>query len=263
MKNLKKSISIIMLLIFSLALISCTNNKAEVSGNDKFVAAFQKAINTRWTDQDNLAKKASKYTQQEYNDENVKIIEKEIATLEEAKAGIDDVNLKKIADDYIEGDRIQIEAIRSNDYMVSSEYSSNADTLRKPAVLSMVDTYGVVIEEKHQQTYKDFKAQAIVIDKENKSNSYAESLINEMKFEKTVDEYGTTTFTAIVENTSDIDFESISYNVQYKDKDGIVVDNGYLSLDNFTPGSKQKVELRAYTKEVESFNLTVSYINVR
>lgn len=263
MKSLKKNISIIVLLIISLVMVSCTSTKEEVSGNDKFISAFEKSINGRWTEQNKLGEKASKYTEQEYNNENIKIIEKEVTTLEEVKVGIDDVNLKKIADEYIEGNKLQIEAMKSNDFMVSSEYTSKSDSLRKPALIAMVDTYGVVIKEEHQQTYKDFKAQAIVIEKENKSNSYAEALINEMKFEKTVDEFGYVKFTAIVENTSDIDFKNISYNVQYKDKDGVVIDNGYLSLDNFTPGSKQKVELSAYSKETESFSLVVNYVNVK
>ena len=54
--------------------------------------------------------------------------------------------------------------------------------------------------------YKDFKEQATVINKENEANKYAEQLAQEITFKRAVGEYDDVTYTAIFENTSDIEF---------------------------------------------------------
>lgn len=61
--------------------------------------------------------------------------------------------------------------------------------------IKLVDEYNVIIEEEFQQTYKDFKEQAVVINKENDANSFAEKLAQEIVLEKKTDEYGDLMYT--------------------------------------------------------------------
>ena len=123
------------------------------------------------------------------------------------------------------------------------KYDEESEALRKPALIKLVDDYGVKIDVDNEQIYKDFKEQANVINKENEANAYAEQLAQQITFEKSTDEFGYVTYTAIVENTSDVEFDSIFYDVQFKDAEGIVVGNDIVLLENFAPGIKQKVEL--------------------
>ena len=123
----------------------------------------------------------------------------------------------------------------------------------------MVNDYKIKIKDQHQQTYKDFKEQATIINKENKSEEFANKLASEITFEKSTDEFGDTVFTSIVENTSDIDFKNITYQVQYKDKDGIVIGDDYVYLENFDSKSKQKIKLTPYEEGVESIVLTTDW----
>ena len=91
-----------------------------------------------------------------------------------------------------------LQKLKTNDYDLQYKYQEESDKLRKPALISMVDDYGIKIKDEHQQTYKDFKEQATVINKENESKSFADKLASEMTFEKSTDEFGYVEFSTIV-----------------------------------------------------------------
>lgn len=150
--------------------------------------------------------------------------------IEKSLASVEDKELKELGNKYVEGAKFQIEMFKTNDWELQIEYSEKSELLRKPALIKLVDEYNVEIKEEFQQTYKDFKEQATVINKENEAHKYAENLALETVFEKTTDEYGDLMYTAIIENTSDIEFESLSYDVQFKDNDGIVVGTDFFIL---------------------------------
>lgn len=80
-----------------------------------------------------------------------------------------------------------------------------------------------------------------------------------MTFEKSTDEFGYVEFSTIVENTSNIDFKNLSYNVQYKDKDGIVIGDYIIYLENFDVQSKQKVKLTPFEDGIESIIVTTDW----
>lgn len=262
MKIRSKMLGLILVSIISFGVVGCsnqnnnsTNQNQEVATDEAFIKDFESAINKRWDEQDKLEKKFNTnttYTDEQYTKDTVKVLENEIATLEINKEGIKDKDLKKIADDYIEGVKKQIEVQKTGDFELQNKYQEESDKLRKPALISMVDDYGIKIKESHQQNYKDFKEQATVINKENASQEFADKLAREMVFEKSTGEFGDVEYTTIVENTSDIDFKNISYKVQYKDKDGVVVQDDYIFLENFEVGSKQKVKLTPYEDGTES-----------
>jgi len=147
---------------------------------------------------------------------------------------------------------------------ISNKGLIKGDIIRKPALMSMVETYGVKIKPEHEQIYTDFKAKATVIDKENKAKKYAEELGSKIKFEKITKDYGTVILESIVENTSDFDFESISYNVQFKDANDVVVENDSIYINNFTKGQKQKVELMIFDdKKYETILITLDSVYVK
>ena len=186
-----------------------------------------------------------------------------MATIEKSLANVENKELKELGNQYVEGAKFQIEMFKTSDWELQLEYSEKSEKLRKPALIKLVDEYNVIVEEEFQQTYKDFKEQATVINKENNANSFAEKFAHEIVFEKTTDEYGDHMYTAIVENTSDIEFESLSYDVQYKDSDGIVVGNDYINLENFTPGTKHKVELKYLPENTANFELSLDYLTLK
>ncbi len=266
---MKKAISILFSLLLVVGLMGCNNasegTEKKKTPDDVFVEEFGKAINKRWTEQDKLDDSLSKeenYDENEYVERNVEILEAEIATIEKNLANVEDKELKKLGEQYVEGAKLQIEMFKTTDWELEAQYSEESSKLRKPALITLVDEYNMKIDEEHQQMYKDFKEQVNVINKENAANKYAEQLALEITFERTIDEFSNITYTSIVENTSDIEFDSLQYDVQYLDSEGIVVDNDYIYFENFTPGTKQKVELTYAPEEATTLKLTLDYLSL-
>lgn len=264
---MKKAMSLLLIMLMIVSMIGCKDQsgetKKEKSSDDVFVEEFSKAINKRWTEQDKLDDSLSEGEELEYYEKNAGVLEEELASIEKSLANVEDKELKETGEQYVEGAKLQIEMFKTTDFDLQLKYSEQSEELRKPALIKLVDEYDVKIDEEHQQKYKDFKEQATVINKENEANKYAEQLAQEIKFEKTVDEYSDVTYTAIVENTSDIEYESLQYDVQYKDVDGVVVGNDYIVLDNFAPGTKQKVELIFAPEEAATLAITLNYMSVK
>lgn len=273
MKIRSKIIGLIMVSMISIVVVGCSNQSntsknqtQEIATDDAFISDFEKAINKRWDEQNKLEKKFNTnttYTEKQYTEDTIKVLEEEISTLEKNKEGIKDKDLNEIANDYIEGVKKQIEAQKTDDFELQSKYLEESDKLRKPALIAMVDDYKIKIDDTHQQTYKDFKEQASIINKENASQEFADKLAREMSFEKTTGEFGDVEFITVVENTSDINFSNISYKVQYKDKDGVVVQDDYIFLDNFEVGAKQKIKLTPYEDGVQNIVVITDYFETK
>lgn len=269
MKIKSKVLGLVLVSIILFGVVGCsnTNNNAssqsqEQSTDEAFIKDFETAINKRWDKQNKLEKKAktnTSYTEAQYTEDTIKVLEEEITTIEKNYEGIEDKALKEIATNYIEGCKKQLEASKTQDIELMNKYIEESEKLRKPALIAMVDDYGVKIEDEHQQTYKDFKEKATVINKENEAQTYADKLGSEMVFEKSNDEFGDIIFTSLVENTSEIDYKTLSYKVQYKDSDDVVVADDYIYLENFDPESKQKVELTPYKDGVETVVVTTDW----
>ena len=80
-----------------------------------------------------------------------------------------------------------------------------------------------------------------------------------MEFEKTTDEFGYVEFTTTVENTSEFNFKNLSYNVQYRDEDGVAIGNDIIYLENFNKDSKQKVKLSPFEEGIEDIVVTTDW----
>lgn len=238
--KLTKKIAIAIMSLTCISLMACNSGDStadtKVKGNEEFLKVASKAINKRWDEQ--AKKDVSGYAEGEY----VKILEIENKSIEEATVHIEDDALLQAAKDYVEGNNLMIQSNLTTDEDLVYEYVEKSETLRKPALINMVDNFGLVINDNNKQIYEDFKVKATVINKDNDAKKFADKLATEIKFEVTK-EYDWSTCETVVENTSEIDFESIYFNVQFKDADGIVVDTGILALDNFTKGSKQKADV--------------------
>lgn len=253
MKKIIMSIAVTLCILVGIT--GCGSGEKSVSGDEIFIKEASKAVNKRWNEQIAAEKRGYK------ENEGVEILEREINSFEKAKENIEDKELLNIANNYIEGTKIQIESFKTNDYELEDKYLRESESLRKPALVSMVDNYGLEIDKSNEQTYKDFKAQATVIQEDNEAKKFAEELISKMEFKKSK-EYDWTHYEAVVENTSDINFESIFYKVQIKDKDGIVVDNATLLLENFNSGNKQKIDFST-DKASKDILITLDMYNIK
>lgn len=273
MKIRSKVLGLILVSMMSVGVVGCSSSNSNTSTQNQeqatdeaFIKDFEKAINKRWDEQNKLEEKYAKdtkYTDTMYKEDTIKILENEVAKLEKNIEGIKDKDLKTVGQNYIEGTKKQIEAEKTNDFELQSKYLEESEKLRKPALIAMVDEYGVVIKDAHQQTYKDFKEKATVINKENEAQAFADKLATEITLEKTTDEYGYVEYSGIVENTSELDFTNLSFKVQYKDADDVVIGDDLIYLENFAPGSKQKVKLSPFEEGVESIVISTDWFETK
>ena len=269
MKINKKILGLVLASMLSVGAVGCGNNtQKEVSGDDVFLDCFEDAINKRWNESDRIDKEIEKEkieTTEEYNKKVIESIQKEVDTLEEGKVNIEDKELEKIVDNYIQGDKLQIECFKTENIELQSKYYEESNSLRKPALISLVEDYGVEIDEEHQQTYKDFKEEATIINKEKDAQDFADKLASEMVFENNRDEWGSLEFTTIVENTSEINFATLQFQVNYKDADGMVIGSDWIFIENFDANTKQRVTLYPYENvdAIEKIVVTTDYFETK
>ena len=265
--RMKKFVSLFYGVLIVIGLLGCSNQAEEVeiqeekiNFDDVFIEEFSRAINERWGAQDKLDEYENEAV---YFEKNIEILENELGIIKQSLTNVESKELKELGSQYIEGAEYQIEMFKTTDWDLQWDYNEKAEQLRKPALIKLVDEYNVIIEDEFQQIYKDFKEKSTVISKENDANNFAEKLIYEIVFEKTTGDYGDNIYTAIVENTSDFEFEYLSYDVQIKDSEGVVISNDFIYLENFTPGTKQKVELLYLPEDTESLELSLDHFAIK
>lgn len=262
----KKIFSIILIAILSFSIVGCSGKTASNNSPDEaFIEDFSKAINKRWDEQNKLDDKytSGSLTDEEYITETVKVLESEVETIKKNLDLIEDKDLKEAANNYINGCQKQIDANKTDDFELQTKYMEESEKLRKPALITIVDEFGAKINDEHQQTYKDFKEKAIIIEKDNEAKEFADKIAQEVVFEKHTDEYGVITYVATVENTTDISFSNISYNVQYKDSEGVVTNTDYATINNFTPGQKQNITLYPFDENFDSIVLSTDFVTTK
>ena len=138
--KIRKGALVSIILVFSLALTGCSKEeKSEKTPEQKFIEIFEKKINDRWTKIDKLSSK--NLDQDSYNNQLIEVVEDEVEDLKLAAESLNDVTLKGIANNYIEGTLAQIEAFKTNDSDLMWSYQEKSDKLRKPSLTTLVDTY--------------------------------------------------------------------------------------------------------------------------
>lgn len=161
-----KKFVLIVTLLFSMFLVGCTNEESKENGDEVFLKTFETEINTRWKNQSILEGFKEKAGQENINTETVKILENEEEKLSEARELIEDSELKILADSYIEGTKLEVKAIKTEDITLKAEYEDYSKKLRILALIDLVDNYGVKINEEFKDIYEELKESVVAINKE-------------------------------------------------------------------------------------------------
>lgn len=243
-------------------LVGCNKTEEEkmIDNNEVFVKKFSKAINKRWDENKELEEKYNEtsMTDGEYNKLTSETIQKEVDTIEEALLNVTDKELKKIAEDYVEGDKLQIKYLLATDDEIAWNYYEQSRKLRKPSLITLVEEYGVTVNKEHIDNYNGFKEEATMINKENEAKKVLDEMAMNCTVEKKADEWGNIEYVVTFENNSDISFNLIQYDVNYKNKEGIVIGNDFISLTNFNSNTKQQVTLFGYIDGIEDVVITTN-----
>lgn len=256
----KKITTIISLIIMGMAMTGCFNNKDlkdEKPQDVNFVKDVGKSFSSRSDYVDKVQKQ--KITVDDEISYLTKCADIELDILSKYKEALfSDATLRKLALDYIEGVEIQKNSLKyySSD---SIKYSENWDLgydTRSVALVRLVDEYKVVISE---EDLRDLRANSQVIQEENELENQLSEIMKNIKFEKTKDDYGLRYYSAIVENTTDVSFDSFSMDIKLLETDGVIAENQYVYANNWNPGEKVKLEFITTTK-FESLEWEYDYI---
>lgn len=264
--KIKQLLIIIIMIISSVGLVGCSSTMDEIATNDEeFIEAFEKIVNSSLEQQWKLwndFEKYSAYSQDDYINEMTDVLQMEIYNLENNKIAIQDEKLEYIVDEYIKGVNKQIEAI--NTPVQEAAYcNKQANILIRESLLEMIDEYEIKIKDCNEEIYNEILDDVIIVEKENKPQSFVDKLAKEAKLKMTKDNFGDIKFLASLENTSNLNFKNLSFKVEYKDRSGEVVSHDYITLKNFTPGDIKKIKLIPYENTVVSVDLVSDWYETK
>lgn len=257
-----KKIAVILLCIGvgigSLTGCGTTNNKAADSGSaveevkycdDDFVKDFGKGLEKRWklTDAD---ENKDGYDDIELNSDQWKkmmltYINAELDTIEKyTNEKFENTALQENAIKYINLLKQQKE---SCDYITVDydKYSEKADEIyneRSKIIKDMVENYGVTVDEKYQDTLNEFLTNSQLVEEDESLKEAVGLMLGKIEITTTDDGTGYYTCEGYVENTTGYDFDNISIKFNLYDDEGVLVDNQPCYLENFTNGTKARLE---------------------
>lgn len=254
-----------MSIIFNLALgsIGCSSTiDGNVTTQQEFIKLFEVVINHSLEEQQNLwdnFEKYSSYTEEDYKNDMIDLLQDDIDILNKNKWVIKDRELTNNVNNYIGATQKQVEALSIVDKDRACIYEIESNELEKNSLASIVESYGIKIKDDNNEILEE----VMTVYKENKPQKYADTLAKEILFNEFRDDFGDISFSGIFENKSNLNFKNLSFKVEYKDKSGDIVYNDYISIKNFSPGAKKKINLRPYENKVVAVNLVTDWYEVK
>lgn len=126
-----------------------------------------------------------------------------------------------------------------------TKYSEDWDKYynqRSKLIASFYNDFGLEVEERYKTTLKDFLNNAKAVEYKEQQEEAINSMIEKIQYECIEDSYSWRTYSAIVENTTGIDFNTLNLGINLLDSDDIIIESTYASINNFSSGQKAKIE---------------------
>jgi hypothetical protein len=140
------------------------------------------------------------------------------------------------------------------DYEKYSKEWGSAYDARTQLIKEFVDNYGLTVSEENADTLKELVTNgSLVTDKQKKQNA-VDKICKNMKFER-ADEYQ---YAAVVKNTTDFNFKTFQVRVNLLDKDDVIVESTYASVNNWEAGQKAKFDFW-YDGDFEKISVKSDY----
>ena len=119
------------------------------------------------------------------------------------------------------------------------------------------DEYGLAVDEKYREALDEILANGAEATRTSQVQSALEQLIGSITFDKKT-EYGTTTYSAVVENTIGIDLVNCVFDVSLYDADGVKAEESYIDIASWAAGEKVRFECMAQT-DAPNVKLTINH----
>ncbi len=118
---------------------------------------------------------------------------------------------------------------------------------RSAQLKKLVDQYDLEVEEKYKDSFEEIIKNGRSVQEKTRADDAINQLISSANFEKTDNGYGWYTYTAVIENTSDITFKDVGIALALYDADDVRADESFANTNSWAPGEKVKFEASSDT----------------
>lgn len=125
-----------------------------------------------------------------------------------------------------------------------------------------VDEYGLTVEDRYQADLDELTANGAEVTERNRVEETINQLISDATFEKRDEGYGNFTYTATIQNGSDIDFGNVGIVLALYDEQNVKVSETYANTSSWMAGETIRFEAYA-TVDAASVKASVDYYEVQ
>ena len=218
-----------------LSLFGCSQQAQQNSGPDykdqAFLADLGKGLEARWAIGDNHDTISSDVLKEAIQAEKDAIDQYRTAEFE-------DTELQELAIRYLNSldDTMEKAGMYAPDNYDSMEAWSKAYDNRTMILNEIVSNYDVDVTSQYQSYLDDLVSNGKAAQKTSDNDLAVQELADSIKIVFESDSYGYINGEATLLNTSELDFEYITFNVQLYDDTGVRTDSTYISVSNWKPG---------------------------
>lgn len=246
---MKKALLIATSILMIISLVACSNENGKVEGTteiyyaDKdFIKTLGQGLEARWSVKEPEEWEWGSDEHKQYYTEIVNKEQEAICDYVDKK--FEDSKLQEKAIKYINMVKQQKEAL---DYLQvnSDKYDklwNEAYDERAKLIVDFTNNYGLTVSEEYADDLKDMTTNAQEVEKKEETEKLVQDMMSSVKFKKDKEESSDSYFeyTAIVENTANIDFEYFMIDINLLDKDGVILESTSDSVENWKRGQKAK-----------------------
>ena len=264
MKSYKNKIWIMLWCILSvlILLVGCgkqvdtTKNQEDQEeekqyADENFIDDMSSGLQARWKQYDEDIEKEGYEDILVNSEENkqmmISYIDAELKFIEKySDEKFENNNLKELAIKYINllNQHKDICKYITVDYSKYEEELTPVFNERSKVISQMVNDYGMTVSEDYQNTLEEFLVNSNLVDERESQERAIEEMLNAVTFEMFNDDgYGLKTYQGIIENTTGIDFNNMSFNINLLDGDGVIVETTYDQISAFANGAKARLEI--------------------
>ena len=132
---------------------------------------------------------------------------------------------------------------------------------RTSLLKDFVDNYGLEVGEKYQASLNELVANGKAAMERSQAKDAIDGLVSAVEWEQVDEGYGSFTYVAVIENTSEYAFEDVSITLALYDAEGVKAEESHAHTQSWEPG--EKVRFEAYSEvDASEIKATVEFYSV-
>lgn len=242
---MKKILCLILVTVLSFGVLGCSSTEQEVKTyDDEFIKSLATGLESRWDLNDKYDDLVNKGEIKESDQKKIieyygKFVNAELSNIEKYKdLKFKDSKLQESAISYINLLKKQKEGVEEMrvDMNKGIEMWGEGYQQRSKLITIFKDDYNLTISDKYKKNLDDFgKVSNQVQDNEN-----IEKEVDKAKFKVTNSSGGWKDYEAVIENTTNTDYDYFNIKINLLDKDEVILESTSAYVENWKAGQKAR-----------------------